>query len=54
MAKLATRFQSGYPTSIVLDKTGTIKYIHVGGPIEKDGATDRVMEILLPEIQTLL
>jgi hypothetical protein len=47
-------FGSGYPTSIILDKNGIIKKIHVGGITDKDGATERVMYTLLPEIQSLL
>jgi peroxiredoxin len=47
-------FGSGYPTSIVLDKTGIIKFIHVGGATDKDWASERVLTILLPEIQSLL
>ncbi|HEV7621844.1 MAG TPA: redoxin domain-containing protein [Flavisolibacter sp.] len=47
-------FGSGYPTSIILDKTGVIKNIHVGGITDKDGASERVMYTLLPEIQSLL
>lgn len=47
-------FGSGYPTSIILDKTGVIRYIHVGGYTDKDGSSERVMNILLPEVQSLL
>jgi len=44
----------GYPTSIVLDKTGMVKYRHSGGSIEKEKADEFVMTTLLNEIQSLL
>lgn len=47
-------FASGYPTSIILDKTGIIKNVHPGGPNNKEEATKFVMTRLLPEIKTLL
>lgn len=47
-------FGSGYPASIVLDKTGTIRYIHVGGYSRQKDATQHVMTTILPEIQSLL
>jgi len=47
-------FGSGYPTTIVLDKNGIIKNIHVGGPIEKEDASERVMTTLLSEVKALL
>lgn len=45
---------SGYPTSIIIDKTGVIKFIHVGGVIEKEDASDRIMTVYLSEIKSLL
>ena len=47
-------FSSGYPTSIVLDKTGTVKYWHAGGSLKKDEADAFIMMTLLSEIQSLL
>ena len=45
---------SGYPTSIIIDKAGIMKFYHTGGPIDKEKARQRVIGILLPEIQSLL
>jgi peroxiredoxin len=47
-------FSGHYPTTIIIDKTGIIRKIHIGGITDKDAATDRVMGTLLPEIQSLL
>jgi thiol-disulfide isomerase/thioredoxin len=46
-------FGCGYPTSIVLDKTGTLKYRHSGGPLEKEEAREFIMTRLLSEVQGL-
>lgn len=49
-------FQSGYPTSMILDKTGTIKYIHGSGydAIGQSQVNDFILTIMLSEIQSLL
>lgn len=47
-------FGCGYPTSIVLDKTGTVKYRHSGGSPKKEEANAFIMTTLLSEIQSLL
>ncbi len=47
-------FGCGYPTSIVLDKTGTVKYRHIGGSLKKEEAKEFIMMTLLSEIQSLL
>jgi peroxiredoxin len=44
----------GYPTSIVLDKSGILKYRHSGGPIKIEEANEFIEKTLLPEIQSLL
>jgi peroxiredoxin len=47
-------FGCGYPTSIVLDKSGIVKYRHSGGPIDVEKATEFIEKTLLPEIQNQL
>ena len=47
-------FGCGYPTSIILDKTGIVKYKHSGGSIKTEEAREFVMQTLLPEIKKLL
>ena len=47
-------FGCGYPTSIILDKTGTVKFRHSGGSLKKEETRKFVMSTLLPEIQSLL
>lgn len=47
-------FGCGYPTSIILDKKGTIKYRHSGGSIDIEKADEFVMTTLLAEIKSLL
>ena len=47
-------FGCGYPTSIVIDKTGIVKYKHSGGSIKTDEAREFVMQTLLPEVKSLL
>lgn len=47
-------FGCGYPTSIVLDKSGIVKYKHNGGSLKKEEARKFIMTSLLPEIQNLL
>jgi thiol-disulfide isomerase/thioredoxin len=41
----------GYPASIVLDRQGTIKYLHCGGSLDKEKAKEFVMMTLLRQIQ---
>lgn len=41
---------SGYPTTIILDRQGIIKYWKMGGMIETEKAREYVTEILLPKI----
>ncbi len=43
----------GYPTSIVLDKTGTVRYRHSGGSTNKKDADEFVLTTLANEIQSL-
>jgi len=47
-------FGCAYPTSIILDKAGIVKYRHSGGSIEKEQAQKFIMTTLLAEIQSLL
>lgn len=47
-------FGCGYPTSIVLDKTGILKYRSNGGSIIEEQAKQFVMTTLLSEIKSLL
>lgn len=43
--------QFGYPTSIVLDRQGIIKYLVCGGSLDKEKAREFVMTTLLSKIQ---
>jgi thiol-disulfide isomerase/thioredoxin len=47
-------FGCGYPTSIILDKKGSVKYRHSGGSLKKEEAREFVVTTLLSEIQSLL
>lgn len=47
-------FSCGYPTSIILDKTGIVRFKRSGGSIEIEKATEFVEKILMPEIKKLL
>lgn len=47
-------FDNGYPTHMILDRTGTIKYLHSGGSTNKEKAKAFIMSTLLPEITSLL
>jgi peroxiredoxin len=47
-------FGGSYPTNIVLDKTGTIKYLHTGGSTKKEEAREFVRSTLLSKINELL
>jgi len=42
---------NGYPTTIILDRKGKIKYLVCGGTTDKEKAKEFVMTTLLPEIQ---
>ncbi len=45
-------FGNGYPTNIIIDKTGTIKYLHSGGSTNKTEAREFIMTTLLSEIKS--
>lgn len=42
---------NGFPTSIILDPTGKISYIHSGGSTNIDVATDFVMSVIYPRLK---
>jgi peroxiredoxin len=45
-------FNNGYPTHIILDRTGVIKYFHTGGgSTEKEEPREFVMKTLLSKIK---
>jgi peroxiredoxin len=46
-------FGCGYPTSIVLDKSGMVKYRHSGGSIKMEEADEFIEKTLMAEIQSL-
>jgi len=45
---------NGYPTTIILDRQGIIRYMIFGGPTDTDHAREYVMTELLPEIRKVL
>jgi thiol-disulfide isomerase/thioredoxin len=47
-------FGCGYPTSIVLDKSGIVKFRHSGGSLEEKQVNEFIGKTLLSEIQGLL
>ncbi len=47
-------FGCGYPTSVVLDKKGIVKYRHSGGTNDKEKADHFILTTLLTEIECLL
>ncbi|HEV8284570.1 MAG TPA: TlpA disulfide reductase family protein [Chitinophagaceae bacterium] len=47
-------FNCGYPTSIILDKTGILRYKHGGGSTKKEEAREFIMTELLSKIQAML
>ncbi len=47
-------FNNGYPTSIILDRTVSIKYLHSGGSMDKKNAREFIMKTLLAEIKSEL
>ncbi len=44
-------FGNGYPTNIIVDKTGTIKYLHSGGSTDKKEAREFIMTTLLQKLK---
>jgi len=46
-------YDVGYPTSIVIDKTGRVVLYETGGWLQKEKAADFVFTKLLPTIRTL-
>ncbi len=47
-------FRNAFPTSIILDRKGTIKYFHSGGTTNSEEARDFIMNTLLPEVKSEL
>jgi len=47
-------FRNGFPTSIILDRQGTIKYLHSGGSTNREEAREFIMNTMLPEIKSEL
>jgi peroxiredoxin len=47
-------FGCGYPTSIVLDKSGIVKFRHSGGSLKMEEANEFISKTLFTEIQSLL
>jgi thiol-disulfide isomerase/thioredoxin len=45
-------FGNGYPTNIIVDKTGKIKYLHSGGSTNKTEAREFIMTTLLSAIKS--
>ncbi|HYH14306.1 MAG TPA: TlpA disulfide reductase family protein [Flavisolibacter sp.] len=45
---------SGFPTSIILDREGIIQYFKTGGSSDKSEATQMVLEKFYPKIKALL
>ena len=44
-------FGNGYPTSMILDRKGKIRYLHSGGATNKELAREFVMKELLAEVK---
>jgi hypothetical protein len=44
----------GYPTTIIVDKSGAITYVESGGPLDPDQATDAIRQKLKPKIEEAL
>ncbi|RYZ25524.1 MAG: TlpA family protein disulfide reductase [Chitinophagaceae bacterium] len=42
---------NGYPTTIILDRKGIIRYLTLGGSTDSERAIDFVMNTLLPKLQ---
>jgi thiol-disulfide isomerase/thioredoxin len=47
-------YGNGYPTTMVLDKTGIVRFVHLGGSTKIEEAHQFIMDELLEEIKTLL
>ena len=47
-------FGCGFPTNIILDKNGVLKYHSMGGSLVKEEARQYIMTTLLSKIQSLL
>ena len=47
-------FDSGYPISIILDKTGAVRFMHFYGSTEVQKSREHIMTKVLPEIQSIL
>lgn len=47
-------FQSGFPSSFILDKKGLIRHFKMGGAIDKDHASTDVITEFYPKITALL
>jgi thiol-disulfide isomerase/thioredoxin len=47
-------FGCGYPTNIILDKAGAVRYINAGGFRDATKATQYIMEVIKPKIVELL
>lgn len=47
-------FGCGFPTNIILDKNGVLKYHNTGGSLVKEEANQYIMTTLLSKIQSLL
>lgn len=47
-------FDNGYPTNIILNRNGTIEYLHNAGSLDKEKAREFIMTTLLEEIKTVL
>lgn len=47
-------FQSGFPSSFILDKKGKISYYKMGGVLDKEKATKAIMTEIYPKITALL
>jgi peroxiredoxin len=41
-------FKQGYPTSMIIDSTGTVIYCVVGGPVDPQKATKTILETIYP------
>ena len=46
-------FGCGFPTTIILDQSGVVKYRHGGGSIKVEVAKEYIEKTLLPKIQNL-
>ena len=51
---LRLNFNNGIPTSIILDRNGTIRYFVCGGPGNKEQSTRYIMTYVYPQILQLI